>query len=284
MLQIVIPAYNEERRLPQTLRALRRHLTAGVPIAHEVIVVDNGSHDDTAAVARAESRDDSPVRVVHCAVRGKGAAVRAGLLATDADVVCFMDADGATDLSALDVAAARLAAGADVVIGSRRLADSVTEVRHCRTRSVGADWYRRVTSRLLPEIRDTQCGFKAFRGDLVRQAAADLRTRGFSFDVELLLRLRGLGARVTEVPVVWTDVPGSTFVPSRHGFSAFAELGLIAWRVRPTAAAPVAVAGPIAAGVDDASRSGARRPLALPAAAVAMGLAVSVTAQLQERR
>lgn len=232
MLQIVIPAFNEERRLPRTLRALRRHLGAGRLGHVEVIVVDNASTDGTAAVAREADCAALPVQVVHCARRGKGAAVRAGLLASDADVVCFMDADGATGLDALDAAWRRLLLGSDVVIGSRGLADSHTDVRHSRTRTAGAALYRRCAARLVPGVADTQCGFKLLHGDLARAVAGSLRADGFSFDVELLVRLRAAGARVEEIPVTWTDVPGSTFVPGRHGADAFAELARIAWWTR----------------------------------------------------
>ena len=140
MLQIVIPAYNEEGRLPRTLRDLRRHVAArrGVLGRVEVLVVDNASTDRTAEVARAADSPALPVRVLRCARRGKGAAVRAGLMATDADLVCFMDADGATGLDAVEEAWRRLLLGADVVIGSRALPGSDTEARHCRTRSAGA--------------------------------------------------------------------------------------------------------------------------------------------------
>lgn len=251
MLQIVIPAYNEERRLPRTLRELRRHVTThrGVLGRVEVLVVDNASTDRTAEVAREADSAALPVRVVRCARRGKGAAVRAGLLATDADLVCFMDADGATGLDAIEAAWREVLLGADVVIGSRAVAGSETETRHCRTRSMGAAAYRRLARRLVPGVADTQCGFKVFRGSLARSAARRLETAGFSFDVELLVRLRGLGAEIQEIPVTWTDVPGSTFVPSRHGGAAFAELARIAWRCRaldrpaPAPTAPVLLAG-----------------------------------------
>lgn len=266
MLQIVIPAFNEERRLPRTLRELRRHVAAhrGELGRVEVLVVDNASADATADVARAADSSALPVRVVHCARRGKGAAVRAGLLASDADVVAFMDADGATGLAALETAVQRLRLGADVVIGSRGLDDSVTEARHCRSRSAGAAAYRRLARRLTPGIVDTQCGFKVFRGDLVRAAVQDLRTAGFSFDVELLVRLRVAGARIEEIPVTWVDVPGSTFVPARHGAGAFAELARIAWSTRGLAPDPGRVAA-----------SGTRSPMPLPAAA-ALPAAVAV--------
>ena len=118
MLHIVIPAYNEELRLPRTLRALRRFVAdrRSMYDGVEVLVVDNGSTDRTAEVALAAAAPAMPVRVVRCRQRGKGAAVRAGLLASDADLVAFMDADGATDLAALDAAWHRIHLGADVVI------------------------------------------------------------------------------------------------------------------------------------------------------------------------
>jgi dolichyl-phosphate beta-glucosyltransferase len=250
MLQIVIPAYNEERRLPRTLRELRRYATARRHVLGrvEVIVVDNASDDRTAAVARAADSAALPVRVVRCAEPGKGAAVRAGLLATQADLVGFMDADGATALTALESGRRLLLLGADAVIGSRGLPDSVTSVRHCRTRTAGAAWYRRFAGRLVPGVADTQCGFKLMRGDLARRVATRLRSTGFSFDVELLVRLRALGARIEEMPVTWVDVPGSTFTPIRHGAGAFAELAVIAWQTRRLAAAtPLPLPAPGAA-------------------------------------
>ena len=282
MLQIVIPAFNEERRLPRTLHALRRHVAEhrGVLGRVEVLVVDNASTDATAEVARAASTSAMPVRVVRCTRRGKGAAVRAGLLATEAELVCFMDADGATGLDALEAAWRRLLLGADVAIGSRAHADSDTEARHCRTRSKGAAAYRRLASRLVPGIADTQCGFKMFRGDLVRDVVAGLRTSGFSFDVELLVRLRAAGAEVVEIPVTWVDVPGSTFAPVRHGAGAFAELARIAWSTRglvPTPRTPQAQPG-------RAAGRGTRSPMPLPAViALPAVVAVPVIAALPTR-
>jgi glycosyltransferase involved in cell wall biosynthesis len=240
MLHIVIPAYNEQARLPRTLRALRRHVAAHRATLGRVVVtvVDNASDDRTAEMARACDSPALPVRVVACPTRGKGAAVRAGLLAATEelagpeDLVCFMDADGATGLEAIQQACRQVGLGADVVIGSRGLAGSVAQSRHCRTRTTGAACYRRVAARLLPDIADTQCGFKLLRADLARAAAADLLTRGFSFDVELLVRLRRAGATIVEIPVAWVDVPGSTFVPLRHGARSFLDLAAIAWHTR----------------------------------------------------
>jgi dolichyl-phosphate beta-glucosyltransferase len=233
-MQLIIPAFNEERRLPGTLRALRAYVLAaseGVG-AVDVIVVDNASTDATAETARSFDSAAMPVRVIHCGRHGKGAAVRAGIAATTGDRVAFMDADGATHLDALVVAGKLLDDGVDVAIGSRALDASITIERHSKLREVGASAYRSLTRTVARGIADTQCGFKVMRGDLAREVFAATRCDGFSFDVEVIGRFQRRGARVEEFPVVWVDVPGSTFVPARHGLASFAELGAIGWRLR----------------------------------------------------
>jgi glycosyltransferase involved in cell wall biosynthesis len=253
LLQLIIPAYNEELRLPRTLRALRTHVAreGGVPGPVEVIVVDNGSSDRTAQVALGCSSDELPIRVLRCEVRGKGAAVRAGMLATDADAVGFMDADGATSLEALDEAWRLLSIGTEVAIASRGLDGSVTAVRHSWVRERGARAYRSLAASIVPDVVDTQCGLKLLDGALARLIFAQLRTVGFSFDVEMLARARIHGARITEFPAVWTDIPGSTFVPVRHGARSFSDLAHIAWLIRaeraaqPVAAIPAPVSAPV---------------------------------------
>jgi glycosyltransferase involved in cell wall biosynthesis len=233
-MHLIIPAYNEEARLPATLRALRRHALGAVetPGSLQVIVVDNASTDRTALIAASADSPAMRVQVLSCPTKGKGAAVRAGVAASTADVVGFMDADGATSLDALQDAADLMARGADVAIGSRGLEGSITMTRHSRSRAVGASVYRKLTGRLVPGVADTQCGFKIMRGELARSVFAATETVGFSFDVEVLARARMAGARIAEFPVTWIDVPGSSFVPLRHGFASFAELADISWRMR----------------------------------------------------
>ena len=195
-------------------------------------MVDNGSTDDTARLAAGAHSPELPVRVVRCDVPGKGAAVRAGMLRTTHDVVGFMDADGATHLDALEDALRIIVAGADVAVGSRAVAGSVTTERHSIVRRQGAALYRRCTQQVAPGISDTQCGFKVFHGDLARVVFANLVATGFSFDVEVLGRAQRLGARLVEFPVTWDDVPGSTFTPVMHGASAFVDLAVIARRLK----------------------------------------------------
>lgn len=234
-LQIVIPAYNECARLPRTLELLRLHVLASpspVWARVEAIVVDNGSTDDTVAVARRMNGPELSVAVVRCEERGKGAAVAAGVAASDAEFVGFMDADGAVGLDAVERAMACLLDGADAVVGSRVHPSSVISARHVAIRAVGASLYRGAAARVVPGIGDTQCGFKVMRGELGRRVFRDVRSTGFSFDVELLARLRDRGAEIVELPVDWQDIAGSTFRPVRHGASAFAELASIYWRTR----------------------------------------------------
>jgi glycosyltransferase involved in cell wall biosynthesis len=229
VVQLVVPAYNEASRLPDTVALLAAWLRDQSPAwgRVELIVVDNASTDGTSDVASALSTPELPVTVVHCPRPGKGAAVRTGILATTADLVGFVDADGATGFEALAVAVSLIDGGADVAVGSRAVAGSVTMARHSALRERGAAVYRWSTARLVPGIRDTQCGFKVFRGALARRIWAETLIDGFSFDVEVLGRARLLGAGVEEFPVTWVDVPGSTFSPTRHGVQSFRELAQI---------------------------------------------------------
>lgn len=233
MLQLVIPAYNEELRLGSTLQSLGEFVARGeilVPV--ECIVVDNASDDATAAVAAAYSSALLPVRVVRCEVRGKGAAVRAGVAATDSDFVGFMDADGATELEALTEALRLLGTSADVAIASRAVEGADVTARHSRLRSLGATGFRSLAAKIVPGVQDTQCGLKVMRGPVARDLFANLTLTGFTFDVELLALARQRSLRVTEFPVVWRDIPGSTFTPARHGLTSFVDLARVAWRMR----------------------------------------------------
>jgi hypothetical protein len=153
--------------------------------------------------------------------------VRAGLLATQAPFVGFCDADMATDLDALDTAVGLLTAGHPVVIGSRALAGSVTEVRSSAVRRVGAAVFRAMARKIVPDSTDTQCGFKFFSGPLARAAARPLRTAGFAFDIELLANCLRTGAALTEIPVHWRDMAGSTFSVPRHSAAAFRDVAAL---------------------------------------------------------
>ncbi len=229
-LEVVVPAANEAGRLGPTLLRLTEALST-LPISTAVVVVDNASTDGTAELARRVTHDSVPVHVVSCPIRGKGYAVRSGVISGRSRWVGFMDADLATDLSALPVALGHLAVGWPVVIGSRALSDSVVTARHRAARRLGAYAFRRTVAAVVAGVGDTQCGFKFFEGDLARRVFADLVDGGFAFDVEVLASCQHRGATIVEIPVRWDDQPGSTFRPGHDGWRSFVEVWRISRRV-----------------------------------------------------
>ncbi len=230
-LEIVVPAHNEARRLPDGLAALCRK-AAVLPWPATILVVDSASTDATGDLVRDWPAGPVPVRLLRCARPGKGLAVRTGLLATQAPFVGFCDADMATDLSALDTVLGLLAGGSTLVVGSRGLAASAVTVRHSSIRRGGAAVFRALARQIVPDTTDTQCGFKFFAGPLARAAAQRLRTPGFAFDIELIAICQRLGATLTEIPVRWRDMPGSTFSVPRHSAAALRDVASIWLRQR----------------------------------------------------
>ncbi len=254
-IEIVVPARNEAGRLPAGL-ALLCQRAAMLPLRAAILVVDSASTDGTSGIVRDWPAGPVPVGLLRCERAGKGIAVRAGLLATRAPFVGFCDADMATDLSALDVAVRLLTAGKPVVIGSRALAASLVEDRHSAARRAGAAVFRAMARRIVPDATDTQCGFKFFDGPLVRAAALSLRTVGFAFDIELIASCQRLGAALTEIPVCWRDVPGSSFSARRHSAAAFRDVASI-WLRSRAGYAPPALPAPAEAAAPQALQAGA---------------------------
>ncbi len=231
-IEIIVPARNEARRLPGGLAALCQQ-AATLPLRTAILVVDSASTDGTGQVVQGWPAGPVPVRLLRCPRPGKGLAVRAGLLASRAPFVGFCDADMATDLSALEVAVGLLTAGTPMVVGSRGLAASVVEDRHSAARRAGAVVFRALARQIVPGATDTQCGFKFFSGPLARAAALPLRTVGFAFDIELIARCQELGAALTEIPVTWRDMPGSTFSVTHHSAGILRDLAAIWLHYRP---------------------------------------------------
>jgi dolichyl-phosphate beta-glucosyltransferase len=209
-LSVVIPASNEERRIGPTLERVAAYLKSR-PFGSEVIVVDDGSTDATAARAEEALRGFPRSRVLGRAEnRGKGFSVREGVLAAEGDFILFLDADLSTPIEEIEKFWPVIRAGHDIVIGSRALPGSDVQVRQNRIRQLmGKTFNLFVRLFLIRGIPDTQCGFKLFGREAARAVFARLETRGFAFDVEALLLARRLGFRVAQVPVVWRNSPPS---------------------------------------------------------------------------
>ena len=216
-LSVVVPAYNEERRIGPSLARIVTYL-AGRPGSAEVLVVIDGSRDHTRDVVRGvtdELHRDVPVRLLDRGTNsGKGASVRHGMLAARGDLRLFSDADLSTPIEEVERLAESIRSGADIAIGSRRLPDSRTDVPQPLPRRIMGGVFSWCARRLAaPGIRDTQCGFKLFTADATARVFARQHIEGFGFDVELLWIAHRLGLRVAEVPVIWDDDPRSTVRP-----------------------------------------------------------------------
>jgi dolichyl-phosphate beta-glucosyltransferase len=222
-LSVVIPAYNEEARLEPGLRQALDYLSRrGEP--YELLVIDDGSRDGTSRVAAAFA--DQGVRVLrHEPNRGKGAAVRTGLLASRGRKVLVSDADFSTPIEEVEKLERFLQDGTPLVIGSRGLADSQVRQRQPFYREMmGRTFNRLIRLCGVRGIRDTQCGFKLARGDEGRRLAAELKIDGFAYDVELIWLARRRGYQVAEVGVVWVNSPDSRVDPIRSSFSMLRDI------------------------------------------------------------
>ncbi len=239
-LSIVIPAWNEGRRIAATLAQLDA-FAQGAACACEVIIVDDGSTDDTATVVASFQPSRMALRLIRRAHAGKGACVREGMLAATGDAVLMTDAD----LSApLDQAPALLdllgggediviEGGADIVIGSRRMPDSVLDPPQPPLRRLMERTFRTLRRViLLPDIRDTQCGFKLFARGAAHEVFSRVTVGSFAFDCEALAIARTLGLRIHEVGILWRNHPDSRVRPVRDSLRVLLDLLRIRWRMR----------------------------------------------------
>jgi dolichyl-phosphate beta-glucosyltransferase len=201
-VSIIIPAYNEEQRLPRTLAELERY-RGRFDGDFEVIVADDGSNDGTAALVNGKAQTMPWLRLLKRPHRGKGAAVRAGMLAAQQPRVILCDADLSMPLDQLDRFLDVLDRGCQVVIGSRMLPQSKRYHNPPLRRLMSWGFNLLVRIMLVPGVRDTQCGFKAFQRDVARDLFGRQYLNGFTFDVEILYLARRRGYRMLEVPIDW---------------------------------------------------------------------------------
>ena len=231
-LSVVVPALNEEARLPPTLAAISAYLSAHPEWAPaEIIVVDDGSDDRTVNAARAVPlAADIALRVVeHGINRGKGAAVRTGFALALGDRVLLSDADLSAPIEELETLSRGASAGS-VAVGSRAVARELVENPQPRHRDLMGRNFNLVIRGLgLTRLHDTQCGFKLFPGDLARALAAVQRLDGFAFDVELLLLARLWGFEVHEIGVRWRHIEASRVLAVRHSSQMLRDVFRLSW-------------------------------------------------------
>jgi glycosyltransferase involved in cell wall biosynthesis len=235
-LSVVIPAYNEAARLGKTLRAVVDYMRQNEPDG-EVIMVDDGSADDTAELARRSFADAGTLRTSVISYKsnlGKGRAVRLGLLAARGDVVLFSDADLSTPISEAPKLVEPIVSGAyDVTFGSRALDRQLIGVHQSWRREQGGRIFN-LAVRLATGLPfwDTQCGFKAFRMSICRPLVEAATIDRFGFDVELLYLAFRAGLRLKEVPVRWDHNEGSKVILFSDSFKMLNEVGLIRQQAR----------------------------------------------------
>lgn len=225
-LSIVIPAYNEERRLPQTFDRILEWLRGQGLKFREVVVVDDGSRDGTAAIVDQYSHAPSPVRLLrNPGNRGKGYAVRHGMLDAGGDWILYTDADLSAPIEEVEkLYAAACQQNAVIAIGSRAVDRSLVEVHQSVFREYSGRFFNLVMRSLTGlSFHDTQCGFKLYRADAAKEVFSRQEQDGFSFDVEDLLIAKKLGLRAVEVPVRWRNVEGSK-VTLTQGLKSFSDL------------------------------------------------------------
>lgn len=209
-LSVIIPAYNEQKRLGPNLKPVLDYLKKNYP-NHELIIVDDGSSDQTAQAVRDAIFNNLRSKLIsYTPNRGKGYAVRQGVLASVGQQVLFMDADLSTPLDQIPLILAELKTS-DVVIGSRGRADSDIRQKPPLFRRLASYIFDQIKFTMvgLRQFKDTQCGFKAFQGNVARELFAKSQIDRFMFDVEILYLAQKKGYKISEIPVTWADMPDS---------------------------------------------------------------------------
>ena len=230
-LDLVIPVLDEESRIGPTVAALGDMIVArALPV--RLVVVDNGCVDTTASVVDCVQREHLELEVISCRVRGKGAAVRAGVMRSRATWVGYCDADLPVPPEALSWAVDLLHLGWEVVIGSRRCAGASYAHQQSLGRRLGSAAFRATSKKLRGPIADTQCGFKFFDTAVAQRLFADMQVSGFAFDLEIVAKALRSKARLIELPLPWYDRDGSSFRPVTDGIRAALDMRQVRRSVR----------------------------------------------------
>jgi dolichyl-phosphate beta-glucosyltransferase len=242
---IIIPAYNESGRIRPTLDELLRYVEQR-KWDTEILVVDDGSRDDTREIVREYGKAHSQILLVeNPGNRGKGYSVRNGMLHARGDICLFTDADLSSPISEAQKLFDAIAAGADIAIGSRWLRADLQTERQPLYRQLFGRIYNLVLRIFLNlNFVDTQCGFKAFRREAAQRIFPLQRIERWGFDPEILFLARRLGFTVKEVPVIWAHSEGTRLNPFRDGIRMFGEVLRVRWNSILGAYATPAISSP----------------------------------------
>lgn len=229
-LTVLIPAYDEARRISDSLRAVGRYL-AEQPYSSEILIVDDGSRDDTSSAARGVAEALSvPVRYIRYeSNRGKGYALKVGFGSARGRQILFSDSDLSTPIEETGKLLERLESGFDIAIGTRKDEEAMIGVHQPRFRELMGKGFTLLVRMLLVDVSDVTCGFKAFEAETGKKLFALSRLRDWSFDAEILYLARKQGRKLAEVSVYWEDSPGTRVSIGRD--SIMALLGLVRIRL-----------------------------------------------------
>lgn len=230
-LSVVIPAFNEEPRISGTLSQVVDYL-AGQDYGWEVVVADDGSTDQTAELVGQVIVAHPNVRILRLPHRGKGWAVKHGMLAADGRYRLICDADLSVPIQQVERLLPPLQSGFDIVLGSREASGAVRIGEPVRRHLMGRAFNQLVSRLAVPGLADTQCGFKCFTGETAQDLFRLLTIDGFAFDVELLYLARKRRLRFSEVGVDWYYRPQSKVRPIRDSLAMTLDLLKIRWRHR----------------------------------------------------
>jgi len=221
-ISIVIPAYNEEERLPTTLRTIIDYFE-NLSKDYEIIVVDDGSQDNTAEIAQHFNPRVNVIKLPKNS--GKGAAVREGISHAQGDFILFSDADLSTPITEFHKLQESLENGSHIAIGSRAIDSSLIKVHQPFYREfMGKTFNKIVRALVLRGIHDTQCGFKMFKNSVAKQIFSLAKIDGFGFDVEILYLAHKMNFKIAEIPVEWRNDTKSKISPIYDSLKMFFEI------------------------------------------------------------
>jgi len=229
-IDVVLPVYNEERVLAQSVATLRQFLKENLTHPFRIVIADNASTDKTWELAQALSQQHSDVICLHLDQKGRGRALRHAWLNSSANIVSYMDVDLSTSLEAFPRLIQTIEAGYDVAVGSRLLPGS--SVKRCLRRELASRSYNfLIKAMFLAKLSDAQCGFKALKREAAQELVPLIQDQGWFFDTELLILAHKKGYRIKEIPVAWVEGSDSKVSITK---TALEELkGLLGMRFRP---------------------------------------------------